>query len=199
MRDAQYNDGYLVRSKSVFSYTIKEGQDVWAISDRINNDSYSSGETTLYAWTSDFEQTFVFDTVSPANILSADDIRSRLEAESYLYAYYYGDISDGFFNDETGTAYMVYFFEDGTVKQLYMGNFKNGTYEDSTGNAWFILRDENTDYMFFKGSFSGGRHLRDKNHKFESLGPPLSLEEINELIAEKNFNVELVWSAEAFS
>lgn len=203
IRDAEYDDGYLVRGKSVFSYTINEktGQDVWAITNRTNEGSFSGGETMLYAWKRDFEQLFSFDTVMPVNILNANDIRVYLESTSYLYAYYYGNTSDGFFNDTTGNAYMVYFYEDGTVRQLYSGNFVDGTYNDNTGNAWFILRERenNISYMYFKGYFSNGRHLRDNSHTFYSLGPPLSLEQINEIIEGRTFNVKLNWAEEALA
>ena len=109
-----------------------------------------------------------------------------------LHAIYYGDTSKGYFNDDTGDACMVYFSEDKTVRLLYVGNFKNGTFEDDTGNAWYIVKNENTSYMYYKGCFMNG--IENRSREFE-LENNLSEQRIQEIIKENKFQFfDVVWT-----
>ena len=69
-------------------------------------------------------------------IFSADAFEDSLTG--YLEGFYSGNTSNGQFNDDTSTAYMVKHFSDGTIKTLYVGNFRNGQFNDTTGNAWMV-------------------------------------------------------------
>jgi hypothetical protein len=163
---------------------------VWAYSDYIRKDGFGSGDTWLYIKESDCIKNLSIDDVAVEDVLSADQFK-----ESFchnLIAYYAGNTSDGFFNDESGNAYMAYFFEDGSVRLLYCGNFVDGTFNDSTGNAWYIVRNEKTNYMYFKGVFRNGEEVH--NSKQVTLPPPLSQEQINEILGDRQFNVSLRWA-----
>lgn len=188
--DAVYENGELIRCKQVFSYPLRSGQPVWAYSDRSRQDGYSSGETWLYVKDSERTKDFTIDDVDISDILSADGFKEQYGTQ--LVAYYSGNTSDGYFNDTTGEAYMVYFFENGYVRQLYCGNFENGTYNDATGNAWYILREDDTDYMYVKGAFRNGKEVHNKPQ--ETLPPPLTMEAINKILAGRVFKVELKWA-----
>lgn len=188
--DATYEDGTLLKSKQVFFYELKSGEDVWAYSDRVYEDGVGTGDTYLYEWTGGHKKDFALDDVTVGDVLYADGFIESLGPR--LEAYYSGNTSDGLFNDDSGDAYMVYFFEDGTVRLLYSGNFKDGTFEDDTGNAWYIVKENDTDYMYYKGHFRDGREYHNGE---EELGrPPLTLEEIQDYIGEREYGVELRWA-----
>lgn len=190
--DAVYDDGTPINCKQIFYYTLRNGQEVWAYSDYLWEDGSSSGDTWLYTKESDYPMAFSADDVSADGILSADDFRDSVCHE--LAAYYSGNTSDGFFNDETGNAYMVYFFEDGTVRLLYSGNFKDGTFNDNTGKAWYIVKNENTAYMYAKGLFKHGELVN--SGIIEEGPPPLSLEDIEKYTSQREFDFpfEIKWA-----
>lgn len=188
--DALYEDGKLLSYQQVFYYEMSTGETVWAYADRDCQDESSTGETYLYRRESGFEKHFTMDSVVGRDMLHANDFRSLIDDS--LYAYYNGAVSDGLFNDTTGNAYMVHFFEDGTVKLLYSGQFKDGTFNDTTGNAWYIVKDEDTAYMYYKGVFING--CEDHSYPYITGAPPLTMEEIQNYIAGKDYNIQLIWS-----
>lgn len=187
IKEALYDNGNLLAGRQIFAYEFKPGVDVWAISNRINSGDYSEGETWIYRWEKDYLQTFTMEDVSAKDIVDVNTFRAGLSPNPY--AYYYGNTSDGYFNDTTGNAYMVHFLNNGTVRLLYVGDFKDGHFNDATGNAWYIVKEEDTDYMYYKGYFRDDKiyNLID----FEA--PPLSLERIKEIIGDRTFNIELYW------
>ena len=187
--DAEYENGTRVKSKQVFSYELSEGEPVWALSNREYKDGISSGETYLYEWTNAYTKDFSLEDATIKDVLYANEFIENLNPR--LKAYYYGDVSDGLFNDNSGDAYMAYFFDDGTVRLLYSGNFKDGTFNDNTGNAWYIVKAEDTDYMYYRGNFKNGEE--DHSADSEVGHPPLTLEEINQYLGEREYNVELHW------
>ena len=188
--DAEYKDGSLLSSKQVFSYELQSGEPVWALSDRMYENGIGIGDTYLYAWEHGYTKDFTLDDVTVKDVLHAEKFISSLEPR--LAAYYSGDISDGYFNDDSGNAYMVYFFEDGTVRLLYSGRFKDGTFHDNTGEAWYIVKEEDTDYMYYKGNFENG--AEDHSSITELGHPPLTLEEIEAYIGDCEYGVELRWA-----
>lgn len=188
--DAKYKDGVLLESKQVFSYKLKSGEDVWAYSERKHEDGVGIGDTYLYEWTGDYKKDFALNDTTVEDVLYADEFITSLSP--CLKAYYYGNTSDSLFNDDSGDAYMVYFFEDGTVRLLYSGNFKDGTFDDDTGNAWYIVKENDTDYMYYKGQFRNGKEYHNGE---EELGaPPLTWEEIQKYIGDRQYKVELHWA-----
>lgn len=105
--------------------------------------------------------------------------------------YYSGRTSDGYYNDDTGDAYIIKYFPDGMVKTLYVGKFVDGMFNDRTDNAWYITKEIKTDYMYYKGYFEDGEALGNATSYFE--GPSLSIDRINEILKENNFKKELNW------
>lgn len=187
--DAQYDNGNLLNCKQLFPTTTTGGQSVWAISEREVEHGYSSGETQYYLRTQNYEKEFAFDDVRSTDIFSVDSFYSTID--SSLVGYYWGNISDKQFNDDTGNAYMVKYFADGTVRTLYKGKFKNGQFHDDTGTAWMLGKNEmGSDYAYYKGIFINGDATKNPNCWIE----PLTLEEIGELVDETAFNCKLVWT-----
>lgn len=168
--DAVYINGNLISCKQVFSYTMSSNRVVWAYADRLQEESYSSGETWLYAKNDDYLKDFGLNDVTADKILTADGFRETIDSSKV--AYYYGNTSDGYFNDTTGDAYIIHYFEDGSIRLLYSGNFSHGQLHDLTGNAWYIVRQIDTKYMCYKGKFRDNGEYHDK--KFRSFSSPLS-------------------------
>lgn len=198
--DADYRDGKLESSQQVFHYVTeysKEKQDVWAISDRkvfYRSDgsvAYSSGETNLYKRNGDFLQSFDEQAPSENDILNVSRFQSKMDLK--LYAYYAGNTSNGRFNDDTGDAYLVYYYEeDMKVKTLYVGKFVDGTINDRTGNAWWITEDEETSdgrYGYYKGKFANGDVVDKRRYEYN-----ISQKRIDEILAETGKDsLGLIW------
>ncbi len=203
--EGEYENGYLINYKQVFPFTTSSGNNVWSISERHiqsknGNDSidysdkntyYFSGESWTYFKNKDnsYVKHFNLDNVSYMNIITVQQFRSTIS--SPLEGYYSGNTSNGKYNDDTGTAYIIKYFENGTVRTLYSGNFQNGTFNDTSNNAWSITKNENTTYMYYKGKFKDEEPLHNKDSEFENY---LTLTRINELLIENNFHLELNWA-----
>lgn len=168
--DAIYLNGKLLSCKQVFYYKMSSEKIVWAYADRLSEESFSTGETWLYAKEDDYFKDFDLSSATEDDVLTADGFREIICGKKI--AYYYGNTADGYFNDITGNAYMIHYFEDGSVKLLYSGNFVNGLCNDSTGNAWQIVREEDTKYMCYKGPFKNNQANYTK--RVRSFPSPLS-------------------------
>lgn len=187
IKEAIYDNGRLLSSRQAFPYSFNEDQDVWAISNRTNYGGHSEGETKIYRWEQDYVKRFDREEVAPKDIIDIGTFQKNINPN--LFAYYYGSVSGEYFSDKSGTSYMVRFFEDGTVRLLYVGNFENGHFNDDTGDAWYIVKAEDTEYMYYQGKFKNDKIVE----RVSSLGPPLSLDQIKEIIGDRTFNVELHW------
>lgn len=189
--EAIYDDGDL----KVYEQAIQSSKsvgDVWSISDRVKEDSYNSGETWSYTY-KDVIKDFEFEDIEIEDLVSIEDLKRDLtESDSWLEGYYKGNTSDGYYNDNTGKAYLIKYFENGTVRTLYRGKFKDGEFEDDTGNAWYITKGS-IGYMYYKGFYKEGNTVNNNGHIFED--PPLSRDRMKELLKENDWDedVELNW------
>lgn len=203
--EGEYKDGHLLSYKQVLPFTTNAGVNVWSISERTiiskdpsdktidytNEDKYFiNGESWNYFADDEnaYRKQFSFDEASERNIITVEQFKSTID--SPLEGYYYGNTSNGKYNDDTGLAYMIKYFENGTVRTLYCGNFQNGTFNDSTNNAWLISKNENTTYMYYRGAFENEKPLHNEGFEFENY---LTLDRIKELLIENNFYHELNW------
>lgn len=186
--DAQYDGGELIRCKQAFPDSSTGGQDIWVISEREIEDGYSSGEVWRYFRTGDYTKDFGFDDVQVSDIMSADMFRDKMCVVQE--GYYYGNISNGKYNDDTGSAYLCKYFGDGTVKTLYVGAFKDGQFNDQTGEAWMVGKlSEEASYSYYKGPFKNGNALNDSKYWIE----PLTIEQVKAIVNITQFNCELKW------
>ncbi len=185
--EAQYDDGELKEYKQVIPYTAQNGTDVWVVSERKHEGDINIGESRNYIRQEIYKKDFDINTVVSNDMLTVDEI---ISSDLQLEAYYYGNTSNGFYNDDTGNAYLVKYAQDGTVMTLYKGRFKDGQFHDNTGNAWYIVRSKDTDYMYFKGVFEYGSPIKDGNSVFEN---PLSKEQIEGILEKETINCNLVW------
>ncbi len=188
--DAVYENGKLLNFKQAFPDTTTGGQAVWTFSERTVQDDFSTGRTWHYFRNGNYDQNFRFDEVTAQDMISADDFRDVVGIG--LEGYYRGVNSDGHFNDNTGNAYMVKYFPDGTVRTLYVGAFVNGQFEDQSGNAWMIGKNKLEEpYSYYKGAFKNGNPIKDRKYWQYDL----TVEEINVILKKAGFkgDCELVW------
>ncbi len=188
--DGWYKDGELISYNRVtcdsktqkinnHEKTIK----IWRISKRVHKNNVNTGETFTYFRTSNKKKKFTLKDVEPKNIISTMDFENLLDTP--LEGYYKGNTSDGKYNDETGEAYLIKYFEDGTTRMIYCGNFKNGEFNDHTGKAWYVAIDEGAKkYIYFKGGFTNGKPDETEDHKRKDI----KNEDIHKIIDKIKFN-----------
>ncbi len=186
--EAEYKDGTLIQYRQVIPSVTQAGKNVWVISERESNGDTNSGESWNYIRNDECVKDFDFDSVGGGDMISVEAFKSTINTPAE--AYYSGDTSDGMYNDDTGQAYLVKYAEDGTVRTLYVGQFKNGQFHDNTGEAWYITRDDDTEYMYYRGVFKNGAPANNKGNNFEN---ELSIERVNEIINGISFGCDLNW------
>lgn len=188
--EALYTDGELIEYKQVQSESIN-GKNVWIVSDRKREGSYNSGETCIYEREHIPSKNFTINTAEAKDIYDIEDFLTTTDTS--LISYYFGNTSDGKYNDETGHAFLIKYAEDGTILTLYQGCFKNGSFHDNTYNAWKIARNPNTGaekYLYFKGVFQNGNSKED-NKSITEYEIPLS--RIFEIVQSANIQHEMNW------
>lgn len=191
--EATYNEGGLISYKKITSGITSAGVNTWNVSYRKNETIYNTGITLNYFKNNDLIIDFDFENATPDNILYVDNFHNKLKEKCILEGYYIGNTSDGYYNDNTGNALMLKFFDDSTVRMLYHGNFKNGYPNDNTGNAWNIVRNKNTNYMYYKGYFKNGSTTNNKGFIFEN---DLTIERINEILKQNNFKIDNIFESD---
>lgn len=184
--NANYDNGKLQDYRQVL-----EGKgSTWIISNRKAHKNYNSGENWSYYKNSEITKKFSMSNVKVSDIIGVEKIKSKF-SDSDLEGYYHGRTGNGKYNDDTGKAYLVKYFKDSKyVKTLYQGRFEDGEFEDSTGDAWYIVKEENTNYMYYKGIFEGGTAKYKDDKHFRN---PLTKADIDEIIKGCSFNCELSW------
>lgn len=187
--EAEYDNGNLLAYKQVFQ-SEKSEYAVWSFSDRTSEVNYTSGRTWNYFKTDNYIKDFEFNNVTSEDIFDVKKFEAIIKGNG-LEEYYYGRTSDGFFNDDSGNAYLAKYSNDGTLRMLYVGNFKDGMPEDNTGKAWEIVFDSSNKinkYFYFKGVFKNSKRqgkVTSRNY--------VTQEQINEIIKDMIFDCELNW------
>lgn len=190
--EASYDDGQLLNYKQIIPYVTSQGEDAWIVSDREVKGDYNSGNSWSYYRTGDKEISFQPDNISEDDLITIDNF-SEIDINR-LEGFYHGNTSGGYYNDDTGQAYLVKYGKNGTIRTLYMGNMKDGECEDKTGKAWSISRDEELDeYVYYIGTFEdNGKIYKDAKHN-----PVVTVDEIKEIIKDYSFECEMRWAGES--
>lgn len=193
--DAEYLDGVLISYRQVNKTITSAGLNVWNFSYRTIEDNYCSGENWYYfRGDEEYIKTFDIGSVDDNDILNIENFEDIVKSASWLEGYYCGNTSNGQFNDEENQAFMIKYFKDQTVRTLYIGNFKDGNFYDHTGDAWYITKDIDTNYMYYKGYFDV-HPIRNDGFIFEIN---LTLERIEEILKEHDFTINLNWNETFF-
>ncbi len=183
-----YNDGAL------FSYRrISDERDgTWQVADRVDEGDYRTGETWIYKKTGDYAQGISLDGYEKTQILTYDVFIPYVNEQ--LISYYNGRTADGFYNDDSGYAYLIKYFvgeelegqaEEPVVRTIYQGRFKNGQFDDDSYGAWYITREPDTTYMYYEGSFSDGKPDHEKERDFQN---ELEKADIDSILTDKGFS-----------
>lgn len=190
--DGDYLQGQLINYRQVLSDDSRDG-DIWLVSDRIVGQSSNHGATWKYKRDDYITLDCDISELSEDKIYDVDKFIQTLDI--LIIEYYEGDTSSLLYNDNSGKAYLVKYFTDNQdkynkyVKTLYVGCLSDGQFNDHTGEAWYIVKDTNTEYMYYKGGFTDGN---PDGHEVEI---PLSLDRINEIIQQSDveFDCPLDW------
>lgn len=184
-----YDNGNLFSYKRV---SCENGSE-WIVTDRVVEDGYNRGETYVYTKTSDYNKSFNESNITEKQIVSVDNFLTSKQEN--LLSYYSGNTSNGYYNDKTGYAYLVTYFTPSeseslnrsqVIKTLYQGQFVDGKFEDNTYKAWYITRELDTTYMYYRGCFLNGSVYR-KNKKEEDFCNQLSHQDINTYLNQYGF------------
>lgn len=194
--EAEYDDGNLISYKKVFRSTTSQGVDVWSIfyGEIIlenNEGSYARGETWNYFSVNEYVMAFDTSNAEVEDIIYVEDFVDNLKNFSFIEGYYCGNISNGYYNDDTGEAYTVKYTQDGHVRTVYMGKFMDGLPDDQSGNAWQIVFDNSDNakkYFYYKGNFKNNRRQGTVSSK-----DYVTQKQIDEIIKDMKFNCELNW------
>lgn len=190
--EAVYADGVLVKYKQAISDVNTSKKSVWIISNRVSDGGINSGNSWSYIRKGGYKQKFKLENVSSDDIVSVNEFKK--DVCHVLEGFYHGNTSNGKYNDDTGSAYLVKYDSWGYVRTLYVGRFENGVFEDDTGNAWYIVRDEdkNTDYAYYQGVFHNGDPSHSKKDIFIN---PYTLDQVDNKIKDYQFDCVLPWYA----
>lgn len=182
--EGEYDDGNLKKYKRISC--DQKGQ--WTVASRTDYDEYTDGETWNYHKTKSFSQKINAEEFGKSEILTVDDILENLDEK--LISYYNGKTSGGYYNDDTGDAYLVKYDDSGNVRYLYKGIMKDGYGNDSRNDAdsWaFIWGDANDGYHYHKGKFEDS-HPRKTGKDWQY---PKDQDFINSIINPDDFNCPL--------
>lgn len=179
--ESNFEDGKRIDYKTLVS--AKENE--WDYYNRISIENINSGTSIKYSFQYNTIKNFTSTNVRASDILYVDNFIEKQDA--VMLQYYHGNTSDGKYNDNSGSAYLVKFYEDGTVKTLYVGNFANGTFNDNTNNAWNIVYAEKLGYyVYHSGIFKNGSAI-------DNSIEPITQQQINEKISGYDFDCPLKW------
>lgn len=182
--ESNFEDGKRLDYKTVVS--VEENE--WDFYSRKSIGNVNSGTSIKYSFQYNTIKNFTNTNVRASDILYTDNFIEIQDA--VMLQYYYGNTADGKYNDNTGNAYLVKFYEDGTVKTLYVGNFLNGTFNDDTNNAWNIVYAEELGYyIYHSGIFKNGSAV-------DNSIEPITQQQIDEIISAYNFGCTLKWKEE---
>ena len=156
----------------------------WGYYNRVCEGEKNIGVSIVYNLQYDKKLDVINENIKASDILCIDDF--EINKNSKILTYYSGSTFNGEYNDDSGEAYLVEFYDDGTVDTLYVGNFVDGTFNDDTGAAWDIAYwEDGKGYMYNTGVFNDGNAAVS--------GKKVSKDEINEIIKGYKFDCELNW------
>lgn len=179
--ESNFDDGQRVDFKSICITNENE----WIYSNRICKKETNTGINIVYTIENKKIKNFTNTNVRINDILYVDDFIEN--SDTTMIQYYCGNTSQGLFDDDTGNAYTVKYYNDGTVKTLYVGRFSNGTFNDNSGYAWDIAYSQDYGfYVYNTGNFKNGNAEKKSTES-------ISIEDINKIIAEYDFACELKW------
>ena len=180
--ESNFEDGKRLDYMSL--YRSSKNSDKWIYSNRSYIEEANAGVNIHYVFEYENSKNFTNTNVRVSDILYVDKFIEAINPQTLTY--YFGNTSNGVYEDHSGNSYEAIYNDDGTIKTLYRGDFSGGTFND-TGYAWDIAYVEETGYYVQNtGTFSDGSADKKSNI-------PLSMEDINKIISQYEWDCELNW------
>ncbi len=179
---ATYDDGKRTFNEQLFA---SDDNKTWIYVRRIQDGDINSGDTWKYEKKKDIEKTVNYNNPNERDLIIPGIFTNTLP--DYI-SHYHGDTSESLYNDTSGEAYLLIYDDRGYIKTLYSGRFKDGQFDDDTGEAWYITRNKNTEYMYYKGTFKAGQPGNDKDKE-----NPLSMETFEKVTGHFTCTDEMRW------
>lgn len=136
--ESNYDDGK--RLDYISLYAGGESSNSFIYANRILSNDKNYGTTINYYFPNIPMKIFEYNSVRVTDILYVNNV-IRDARDLRIEKYYNGATVNNLFDDNTGTACSIKFFEDGSVESVYQGCFSNGNRQDNTGNAFVIKYD----------------------------------------------------------
>lgn len=184
---AKYSDGKRKEYEQVF---WDENDCVFSM--RTCKDDYNIGDTWKYKNDGYLEKSFSLDDLEVSDFILPQSIKNNIS--SSMIGRYHGITQNGYYEDATGNAYLISYYDDGKIKTLYNGQFAKGRYNDKSGNAWYITcnREENVNYMYYKGKFENGVPLHSDNNS-DVFNNAIDYSEVSALVDTISYDGILNW------
>lgn len=187
--ESDFSNGNRLNYKSI----VTNDFDTWDFADKDCVDDYFIGENIVYTNIESRTKNFTNTNMKIYDMVSVDAFLSKQNA--IVLQYYNGRSSGGEYNDNTGEAYIIKYFEPGTfgsnrsgrvIRTFYRGRFVDGELCDDSYNAWYITRSVDTGYMYYKGCFRDNEVNRRDPGK-EEFKNPLSFNDVKGLLTEYGY------------
>ena len=184
-----FSDGKCLSCKSFYK---SETNGNWIYLDREYNGNERYGKSIRYLFSYDVLKSFSNTDAKISDILYADKLIENSGAA--MLTYYYGNMSDGKYNDKNGDAYEIIFDEEGFVKFLYIAEFLDGKVNDTDAKE-IVLDQSVKDYNYF---YYNGPIEDNKRQKKVSGNNYVTQEQINDILKDSGFecDLELKWHQE---
>lgn len=188
--ESNFDDGNRLDYKSF----INDGNGKWIYSERECRDNYNAGINKTFRYSTSRVKDFTQSNVRAVDFLYVDKYLDN--NEMVLLWEYRGNTVEGKYNDTTGKANYISYYDDGSVKTLYQGKFVDGLFNDTTGKAWQIScdRDRNAKYQYYQGPFRDGEKLNNYNQKND-----LTEKQIKRILNEKKCKITLIWDKQSLA
>lgn len=183
--EALYDSGKRIEYEQLFPDNGR-----WIYSKREDRDEFNGGDTWTYELAGTVKQQISSDSPKAEDMIRPSDIEDAID--KVRLSHYHGNTSDGKYNDDTGNAYLIEYYDDGYTRLLYQGRFSDGLQDDGTGDAWQIAKGADTDYMLYKGIFQSGQQAQSQNDAKEWENP-VQESTIEEYTKGKPYESELNW------
>lgn len=184
-----FKDGKCLSCKSFYKSETKGN---WIYLDREYNGSERYGKSIRYLFSDDVLKKFTNMDADTSDMLYADEFIK--DSGAAMLTYYYGNMSDGKYNDGSGDAYEIIFDEDGFVRILYIAEFLHGKVNDTDAKE-IVLDQSVKDYNYF---YYNGPIKNNKRQGKVSGKDYVTQEQINDILKDSGFecDLDLKWHQE---
>lgn len=183
--DATYTDGKLIGCRQAYATTVS-GEDVWTIALTIVSDNKNVEVSKSFTREKEIPLNFSMDKATIGDLVNINDVKHCL---GWQVSYYSGFSKEGSPSDTSGNAFWIKFNEEGKIVVIQNGIFTNGRLNDHNSNdgikSWEIAWGDK--YYYYEEFFTDG------NHDESSIGTVVTVDEINDLVKDFNFNFTDKW------